>query len=223
LPPTAVTNPWRGAPWPRNLPGMRGIFFGVAAALVLSACSSGTPAAPSSTSTTVPSTPGAAPVTTSARAASPLSPNGFGAHPPTRAQLLAYVDWSKGPGTGALRAIEDIGKGIAQVGEASKGVTDAHDLQNRLASGCRTITNALTIRMPASLPTPDPDMTNVLQFLIDDGKALESACNAAMSDPPTEAQLLAVPEALYPIITDLETHATIRLRNADLMYAEGKR
>ena len=77
------------------------------------------------------------------------------------------------------------GDGITAMGQAADD-TDLSALRN----ACLDVTNPLTIPLPASLPTPDPDVTNVLQYLVDDGKALQSACDR-LSDPPSSDQLSA--------------------------------
>lgn len=155
------------------------------------------------------------------RPSSPLSPGGFGANPPDSEQLRELGAWLDGPGLGADEATEAAGAGVEKMQQAA----DAGDLTG-FANACPDATNPLTIRLPASLPTPDPDMTAAFQQLVDDGEVLKSACDAfgtalaratGGGDPPTEGQLDAVLEAIRQIGTDMQTAGTILIRNGDLL------
>lgn len=91
-----------------------------------------------------------------------------------------------------------------------------------LKVACQDITDPLTLRLPAGLPSPDPDTTNALQYLVDDGAALSTACTG-LTDPPTDAQLTAVEDAVHQLGADLSTAGTIMNRNGDLLRAEAGR
>ena len=154
---------------------------------------------------------------TTKRPSSPLQPDGFGAVPPTRAQLSELGDWLDGPGAGARAATDQSARALTAFNDA----VDAQDI-GQLKDACQGMAGPLTLRLPAALPTPDPDTTTVLQYLVDDGKALSMACTA-LTDPPTDEQLDAVQDGVHQLGTDLETTGTIMSRNGDLLRAESRR
>ena len=89
---------------------------------------------------------------------------------------------------------------------------------------CQQITDPLTIRLPASLPAPDPDVTNALKFVIDDARSLATACTA-LTEPPVEAQkkaIDAVDDAAEQLGTDMQALGTIMMRNGDLLRSAAK-
>jgi hypothetical protein len=176
----------------------------VAVLMVATGCS-----APTETTATGTSTPLPAPSV--ARPSSPLSPDGFGANPPTREQLRELGAWWDGPGQGANAATTDAAEGVDRMTAA----IDAQDSAG-LRDACQNVTDPLTIRLPASLPTPDADMTGALQQLVKDAEVLKSACDE-FGDPPTEGQLAAVAEGMDQLATDMETTGNILIRNGDLL------
>ena len=122
-----------------------------------------------------------------------------------------------GPGQGAKAATGAMKKGADLMNQALGDL----DLP-KLRSACQGITDSLTIRLPASLPTPDPDLTNALQFLVDDGTELKSACDE-LDDPPTDGQLTAVEDAMHQLGADMRTAGTIINREGDLLMSEANR
>lgn len=182
---------------------------------MLAGCGGGTPTAPTSeTASSTSTTTSVVAAPPSSRPASPLSPDGFGANPPTRAQLRELGQWLDGPGKGVKAATDDASEGIDAM-NAAKDIS-------ALKIACQNITDPLTLRLPAGLPSPDPDTTNAFQYLVDDGTALSIACSS-LTDPPTDAQLTAVEDAMHQLGTDLTTAGTIMNRNGDLLRAEAGR
>ena len=190
-----------------------------ATALLIAGC--GSTATKSETSTGV--TIGGTSITvtklppSSERPSTAMSPEGFGAKPPTSEQLRELGAWIDGPGKGADGATDAASEGIDKMNQAAEE-RDAAGLKN----ACQDVTNPLTIRLPASLPTPDADLNNAMELVVDDAKALEQACDA-FGDPPTESQLTAVVDALDQLGTDMKTLGTIMIRDGDLLQSEAAR
>lgn len=187
-----------------------------ATALLVAGCGSPETATKPETSTekTTNTSVAAAPT---ARPSSPLSPDGFGAKPPTSEQLRELGAWIDGPGKGARAATDAAGEGIDKMTEAA----DARDAPG-LRNACKDVTDPLMIRLPASLPAPDQDVTNALQFLVDDAKVLAAACDV-FGDPPTESQLTAVVDAMDQLGSDLKTAGQIIIRDGDLLRSAAGR
>ena len=153
----------------------------------------------------------------SERPSTAMSPEGFGAKPPTSEQLRELGAWIDGPGKGAVGATDAASEGIdPMIQAADEG--DAWGLKN----ACQDVTDPLTIRLPASLPTPDADLNNAMELVVDDAKAMEQACDA-LGDPWTESQLTAVVDALDQLGTDMKTLGTIMIRDGDLLQSEAGR
>lgn len=152
--------------------------------------------------------------TATSRPSSPLSPEGFGAKPPTPEQIQELGAWIDGPGAGARRALDDVGSGWERM--------NAADSIAQMVNACQSVTDSLTLRLPAALPSPDPDTTKALTFLIEDGEMLAAACSRVGSDNPTEADLDAVEAAIHQLGQDLQTTGTIMNRNGDLLASAAK-
>ena len=140
---------------------------------------------PSTTISTTTSTSGSmAPLsTTSATVRPTMVPGGRGQTAPTTAQIDAMAGW-------AQRHLDAAG-GIIHDGEAGtdKLNTAIGNADVRAAkAACEDTTQPVTIRLPAVLPTPDPDMTNGFQSLVDAGNKLAEKCEA-LTDPPTPTAL----------------------------------
>jgi hypothetical protein len=151
--------------------------------------------------------------TTKSTAASPSNSGGFGANPPTDEQLKEFGEWFDGAGQGAFEATDAASKSIDRMGQAA----DEGDT-GRFRAACQDATDPLTIRLPASLPTPDSDLTKALQALVGEAKTLSAACGT-VSDPPTDSQLAAVTDAVNQVGSNLKTVGQIMIRNGDLAKA----
>ncbi|MCT7373375.1 hypothetical protein A7R75_30925 [Mycolicibacterium llatzerense] len=149
--------------------------------------------------------------TANVRPSSMLSPDGFGAKTPSREQIAELREWFAGPGAGAKRATADAGRGVDKM-TAAEGV-------RATVNACTSVTDPLTIRLPAALPTPDPDLTNALTTLVDDGKTLAAACAALGGAHPTDADVDAVMSASSQLGDDFQTAGNIINRDGDLVAA----
>lgn len=173
----------------------------------LTACAESKPSAATSRAPSATSS-----ATSYVRPSSMLSPDGFGAKPPSREQLAELREWMAGPGVGAKRATADAGRAVDKM-MAAEGV-------RATVNACASVTDPLTIRLPAALPTPDPDLTNALTALVADGKALATACTALGGDHPTEADVDAVMNASSQLGDDFQTAGMIIDRDGDLVAAK---
>jgi hypothetical protein len=205
--------------YPDYDPSMGKVLAALVALFVSAGCSSPSatdtePGATATTSAVAAAAPEPSPTT---RPSSPLTSDGFGATPPTSEKLREFGRWMDGPGQGAEAATDAAAKGFARMNQAN----NAGDIAG-FSNACPGVTNPLTIRLPASLPTPDPDLTNALQFLVDDGKALKTACEA-FDKAPTEGHLDAVTEAIQQLGADMTTAGEIIIRNGDLLLSEAER
>jgi hypothetical protein len=86
---------------------------------------------------------------------------------------------------------------------------------------CRLGTEPLTIDMPAELPTPDPDLTNALQALVDDGSLLAYACDGLATGHPDASAERVADTAFINLETDLRTAGEILHRDHDMGKAAG--
>ena len=195
---------------------MRGITAALGALLIVSGCGSNTepvasPPPPSSSSSV------AAAPTSTVRPPTPLQADGFGAVRPTTTQLIEFGDWLSGPGKGARAATDQAAAGLSDFTQAAND----QDV-SALKGACRRLAEPLTLRLPASLPTPDPDTTTVMNWLVEDAGKVSQACTA-LTDPPTGDQLDAVQTGVERLADDMDTAGTIMSRNGDLLRAESQR
>ena len=91
------------------------------------------------------------------------TPRGWGLQPPTDEELDAMVDWMNDSGVVVGEAFENA---ITAVNEA---INSAHRADEAAARAMiRNICRRFIDELPAVLPTPDPELTRVLQGLLDD-------------------------------------------------------
>jgi hypothetical protein len=96
-----------------------------------------------------------------------------GRTPPTTTQIGAMARWLSQNGRILTGVIDDAKAAAHSVATA---------LNNRdvevARSACEDFTQTLTIRLPPTLPTPDPDETNGLQSVVDLGDDVAAKCAA---------------------------------------------
>ncbi len=188
-----------------TIPYVGRIFAAFAALLAATAgCSSPTA---TDTATTTSKTTHAAPA---------LTPKGFGATPPNSEQLRDFGAWTEGPGKGAKAATDEVGKAVDRLSQAAA----AGDLTG-LRNACPDVADPLTTRLPASLPTPDQDLTNSLRLVIYDATVLKEACDA-LGNTPTENQIDRVFRAIHDVGRDMQTLGDVIMRDSDLLRSEAE-
>ncbi len=146
-----------------------------------------------------------------ARPSVALSPQGWGAKPPTHAELEAMDAWVHGPGVGVASALKD-------ADESSHAFTQAVKASNGplARATCRNVTEPLTKRLPIAASPPDADLTNGLTALVDDGKALSAACSA-LANRPGPSQLNVLEHAGIQLATDLSATTAIMRRDRAIL------
>lgn len=86
---------------------------------------------------------------------------------------------------------------------------------------CEDTTRPVTVRLPALLPTPDPDLTNGYQSLVDAGNNVAEKCGA-LTDPPTRTALQALTEAMGKLSDALRFTGNIMERDGSILMAAGR-
>lgn len=142
---------------------------------------------------------------TAAQRLPPVSPDGFGAKPPTVEQISEYEVWK----TNAGRIINDTTAALGQM-NASVGV-------GPVVSACQNVAEILTIRLPAALPSPDEDLTNILTNFVQDGRDLAAACAAVGKTNGSSGSIAAMNEARAQLSRDAITASNIMARDEDLI------
>ena len=125
------------------------------------------------------------------------SSGGWGAVPPTEAEMYAMVDWLEGA---------DLEETMEAVGTAMEGIRDAMAVRDTAALKAASVdlTHVLTGRLQATLPTPDPDVNRALRAFIDDGDELNATVQP-FADPPTMEQTYAFLNCMSDMMSSLRT------------------
>jgi hypothetical protein len=100
--------------------------------------------------------------TTTMRSTKPtLVPGGWGDAKPGQGAIDAMVAW-------AGDSIDDVNNIFTEGGQAADAINDAIKQKDigTIKAKCQQITQDLTIRLQAYVPTPDADLTNAFQNLI---------------------------------------------------------
>ena len=145
-----------------------------------------------------------------------MVPGGWGQNPPTTAQIDAMAGWAE-RNLGAANGIVD--DGMAGTDKLNAAL-DQQDVRGTKVA-CDDTTQPITIRLPAVLPTPDPDMTNGFQSLIDAGNNLAQKC-AALTDPPTPEALHSLSDAMGNFSAALRFTGNIMKRDGSILSAAGR-
>jgi hypothetical protein len=125
---------------------------------------------------------------------------------------IAYDDYRAArrhpfTGTGCRLRVDAVTRDLKDSVAAEDSMTTAmkaHDVYNTRLT-CRQVTEPLTIDLSSQLPTPDPDLTNVLQALVNDGNQRAHACNGLADGPPDESHKRAGDTAFENLELDLKT------------------
>ncbi len=145
------------------------------------------------------------PVSTSTSRPSPIGPDGFAAKPPTSEQVAKYQVW-----------LNDSSHIIKDAVTAMEGLTASNQLVS-VVNACQNLTGILSIRLQAALPAPDPDLTNALTNVIQDGRDLEVTCEALHKTNGSAGALAATNTVHDQLVNDIKIAGNIITRNEDLI------
>jgi hypothetical protein len=143
-------------------------------------------------------------------------PAGWGTRPPSEEEMDAMLEWLDGPGTGLEDVFEASGPALDEVTDAFK-----HGDEAAVRTACTKVARLLTDELPASLPTPDPDLTRALQALIDDANEMSWA-QRELAGSPTPQQRETMQSRLGDIATSIHALLTIFERNDGILESAGR-
>jgi len=126
------------------------------------------------------------------------------------------LEWLDGLGTGVEDVLEASGAELDEVNEAFK-----RGDESAVRGACDRITNLIIEELPATLPTPDPDITRALRALIDDGNELRWA-ERELADPPTARQPETLQSRFGDLMSSLHAVASIFERDCDILDEAGR-
>jgi hypothetical protein len=144
------------------------------------------------------------------------TPTGWAVQPPTDEEMDAMVDWMEGPGVVVGEAFEAALDSIIEVGTSSERVD--------LAAGRATFRNAcgrFIDELPAVLPTPDPELTRVLQGLIDDANEWNWT-DRELSDPLTPRQRETLESRSGELLSRVQVASSILQRDFAILEETGR-
>lgn len=194
---------------------MRGIVALAAMTLVLTACSvdTNTPTTTteavtkaSPTSTTTSSTPTATPT---------LAPGGWGETPPSRDAMEEMGRWALASIVAVKAAVDESLKAIDRFDALQK----SPDVDAAKA-GCKDMTQPIDIIVGAHIPTPDPDLTNAFQAIIDDARNVAPSCEKALTDP-SATNKNTFDASVDKLKSDFRAAGDIIVRDAKILTAAG--
>jgi hypothetical protein len=196
-----------------RFPAMRGNVALAAMAPMLTACSGNT--STSTAETEAVTTPSPTSTTTSSTSTPTLASGGWSETPPSRDAIEQMVEW-------AAVSISDV---KTAVDESSKAIDGFEALQKSpdvtaAKAGCQDMTQPIDIKLGFHIPTPDSDLTNALQAIIDNAGNVGTSCENAITDPST-ANKKTFGASVDKLRSSFTAAAQIMVRDGKILTAAG--
>jgi hypothetical protein len=144
------------------------------------------------------------------------APTGWGVAPPTDEEIDAMVDWLDGPGDVVAEAFDSAFTLLIEMGESPQR-PDEGAVRALLNKICHRFIDEL----PTVLPTPDPELTRVLQGLIDDANEW-SWTDRELSDPLTPQQRETLHSRSGELLSRVQVVSSILERDFAVLEAAGR-
>jgi hypothetical protein len=194
---------------------MRGIVALAAMTLVLTACSVDTNTPTTKTEAVTKASPTSTTTSSTSTPTPTLVPGGWGDTPPSRDAMEEMGRW----------ALASIGGVKAAVDESLKAIDRFDALQkspdvDAAKAGCKDMTQPIDIKVGAHIPTPDPDLTNALQAIIDDARNVATSCEMALTDP-SATNKNTFDASVDKLKSDFRAAGDIMVRDGKILTAAG--
>lgn len=184
---------------------------------IATACDSNSQYLPTPSTVTAPATPTRTSALPRVVAATPtLVPGGWGDVHPDADAIDEMAVW-------AAKSLDDIGHDFDDAMRGSYASTAALNRRdvNGAKAGCQDFAEPLTIELPAHLPTPDADLTDALNVVVEAAQITAAAC-AAVTDPLDPSDADAAVDTLGHLGADMKTAGLILKRDGQILTAAGR-